>query len=288
MATYLKNPLLITVVFAIQILFPLIATAGRLDVLLDLARGARGTASRSAGEVVEHHPRSVSRCGEEVDEAIRVGDGTIVVADEIVGQQAEWVGKLYGRYGDDAHRIIANTNAMEIVTQYGDDVAVAVIKHGELAVGLVNRHGVQAADALTRVSSRNARRLDMLSREGVFSATEQSPLLWKQVIARGDEAADFIWRNKGALTTATVLAAFLTDPDPFIDGVEQLSAPIGETINDAVRLPLTFLAWISVIVIAVVVVRRCFRPKSSSVEHNLVTQDATCRRLAQADGPIRA
>ena len=35
---------------------------------------------------------------------------------------------------------------------------------------------------------------------------------------------DFIWKNKAALATASVLAAFLASPEPFLDGLSQLSA----------------------------------------------------------------
>jgi hypothetical protein len=55
------------------------------------------------------------------------------------------------------------------------------------------------------------------------------------VIARhGDQACEFIWRNKGALAVGTTLTAFVANPEPFINGTEKLAA----TVADAAVKPL--------------------------------------------------
>ncbi len=39
----------------------------------------------------------------------------------------------------------------------------------------------------------------------------------------GDNAMSFVWKNKGALLVGTALAAFLSDPEPFINGTKDLA-----------------------------------------------------------------
>ncbi len=60
----------------------------------------------------------------------------------------------------------------------------------------------------------------MLRRDGL----QPNKDLLKVIARYGDPAMDFIWKNKAALATASVLAAFLASPEPFLDGLSQLSA----------------------------------------------------------------
>jgi len=192
---------------------------------------------------------------------------------------------------DIENRLLVDLSAdMRLFLRHGDDVADAVIQHGDLAVVLVVRHGCEAAAALTRLSSRNARRVDMLSREGVFTATTQSPLLWDRLIARGDEAADFVWRNKAALTSVTILAAFLADLDSFIDGLNTLAEPISEGLVESVCWPLTVLAWfvITAFVITafgVMILRRRHHARSRLNDANLSLHEKSCPHPDPAAGP---
>jgi hypothetical protein len=49
------------------------------------------------------------------------------------------------------------------------------------------------------------------------------------VLARtGEKGASFVWEHKGALASATVMAAFLTNPEPFIDGTRDLAETVVE------------------------------------------------------------
>jgi hypothetical protein len=70
----------------------------------------------------------------------------------------------------------------------------------------------------------------------VFSATRRSAELLSVVRRYGDGAMDFIWRNKGALTVATLLGTFLADPEAYVSGAKQLVvdpmlAPIVRSTN---------------------------------------------------------
>ena len=46
----------------------------------------------------------------------------------------------------------------------------------------------------------------------------------------GDRGMAFVWRNKVPLASTAALAAFLADPQPFIDGTRDLAATLGEHV----------------------------------------------------------
>jgi hypothetical protein len=85
----------------------------------------------------------------------------------------------------------------------------------------------------------------MLAKLGVLDATPRSPELLAVIRQYGDEAMAFIWRNKGALTVATLLGTFLADPEAYISGAKQL-------VVDPVVTPIaTATNWTLVILVAV-------------------------------------
>ena len=50
-----------------------------------------------------------------------------------------------------------------------------------------------------------------------------------EMISRyGDRAMDFVWKHKGSLAVTAVLAAFLADPEPFLNGAKDLAKVVGE------------------------------------------------------------
>jgi hypothetical protein len=53
----------------------------------------------------------------------------------------------------------------------------------------------------------------------------------------GDRAMAFVWRHKGALTVASVLAAFLADPEPSIHGVQDCASDALHEVGDAAVRP---------------------------------------------------
>ena len=170
--------------------------------------------------------------GDDVFLAVRkVGPRTIRIIEEAGEHGLESV-KLMARYGDDAVWVVAKKNRMAIFVKYGDDAAETMMKHGEIAEPLLSSFGKPAAGALKSVSSQNARRLAMLADEGQLAKIGQTPELLEVVAKYGDRAADFIWRNKGALTVAAALTAFLANPEPFLDGVKDITTIVVKPIAD--------------------------------------------------------
>lgn len=83
----------------------------------------------------------------------------------------------------------------------------------------------------------------------------------------GDRAMAFVWRNKGALTVATGLSAFLHDPRPFWDGARDLARIIGGTamqpVTEGVREASRSVNWTIVLLVVGLVIAarygvRCF------------------------------
>lgn len=174
----------------------------------------------------------VSKYGDEAAVALRKGGPQAVDAIELAGSDGAQCIKLLARRGDEALWVVSRPKRLAIFVKHGDDAATAMIKHGEIVEGLIGRYGDDAAGALARVDSRNARRLAMLRDEGLFeSVPGHSTRLFTVIKNVGDEAADFVWRNKGALIIAGTLIAFVNDPEPFITGARELGS---ETIEHIV------------------------------------------------------
>jgi hypothetical protein len=166
--------------------------------------------------------------GDEVFLAVRkVGPRTLRIVEE-AGEHGLVSVKLMARYGDEAVWVVAKKNRMAIFVKYGDNAAESMMKHGEIAEPLLSSFGKPAAGALNSVSSQNARRLAMLAEDGQLAKIGQTPDLLEVVAKYGDRAADFIWRNKGALTVTAALTAFLANPEPFLDGAADITKIVAE------------------------------------------------------------
>lgn len=112
------------------------------------------------------------------------------------------------------------------------------------------------ARALTKIDGQNGRRLAMLADEGVLTKVPQRDAVLDTIGKYGDKAADGVWRNKGVVTVATVAAAFVANPEPFINGAvevvdiseEKVIRPVAEAAaksldwNLIVGIPLAPLA----------------------------------------------
>jgi len=152
--------------------------------------------------------------------------GTAAIAREM----AEYVMKKFGKEVADEGVETLTRKIETIIVKYGDDAAEAMIKHGEIAQPLIGKFGDSAALALKTVSSQNARRISMLEDAGELATIGRTPELLTVVAKYGDAAMDFVWNNKGTLTVAAVLTAFLSDPEPFINGTRDLAQTVGTSL----------------------------------------------------------
>ena len=160
----------------------------------------------------------------------KVGPRTFRYVDE-AGENGLQSIKLLARYGDDAVWVVGKKNRLALFTKYGDDAAEAMMKQGQIAEPLIESMGKPAASVLKTVSTQNGRRLAMMADDGSLAKIGQTDKLLSVIGKYGDRGMDFVWRNKGTLAVAATLAAFLANPEPFIDGTVDLTKAATESIG---------------------------------------------------------
>lgn len=206
-----------------------------------LKKMGRETASETIETLTKRTTQLATKYGDEGVEAVnKVGFKVFRYVEE-AGPNGELVVKLMAKRGDDAVWVVQQKNRVAIFAKYGDDAAEAMIKHKEIVEPVIESLGKPAAAAMSKISSQNARRLAIMSGDGELARIGRSDELLGVVGKYGDGAMDFIWKNKGALATATVLAAFLADPEPFINGAKDLASVVAEPIARNTNWTLVFI-----------------------------------------------
>lgn len=171
-----------------------------------------------------------SKYGDDAVTAVKkVGPKTFRYVEE-AGDNGPQSIRLLARYGQDAVWIVEKKNRMAVFAKYGDDAAAAMMKQGQIAEPLLEAFGKPAAVLLKTVSTRNGRRLAIMADDGTLSKIGRTDELLSVLSGYGDRGMDFVWRNKGALAVASALAAFLANPEPFIEGATELAQVAGENV----------------------------------------------------------
>lgn len=182
----------------------------------------KGTGGQTVEEVTEATTRAITKYGDDALPILQKSGHAGFRALEQAGDKAPDIIKLYARKGDEAIWIISQPKKLSIFLKHGDSAADALLKHPGIADSIITKYGDDAAGALNNLSRASAQKLNMIADEGLLSATKQSPELLSVIRKYGDEAMDFIWKNKGALTVASVLGTFLSKPEIFINEIEKL------------------------------------------------------------------
>ncbi|MEX2285843.1 MAG: hypothetical protein WD648_02060 [Planctomycetaceae bacterium] len=214
-------------------------TIAQADVKTQAAKEAAEYVMRKFGkEAAEEGIETLSRKIEVLavkhgDDAIaavkKVGPKAIHVIEE-AGEHGPQAVKLLASHGDDALWVTAKSNRLALFAKHGDEAAEAMIKHGELAEPLIESVGKPAAGAFKAVSKQNGRRLAMMADDGALTKIGRTDQVLQVVEKYGDRAMDFVWNNKGALTVAAALTAFLANPEPFIDGTKDITKYVAENV----------------------------------------------------------
>lgn len=186
------------------------------------------TAAEGLEPVTKKIEQFITTYGDDGVQAVRkVGPKAIGVAAEAGEHGAAWV-KTMGLYGDDA--------------------AVVLVKHKPIAESLVSNGGEPAVRALKAIDPPYARLISRMAADPASSALTHNPKVLDVVAKHGDEAVRYIWRNKGKLSVAPVLATFVANPKPYLDGLSDLSqatvAPGAGPGTEAVRSSWSFMIWI--------------------------------------------
>jgi len=152
------------------------------------------------------------------------------------GEQA--ILKILARYGDNAVWIVQRPRALAIFMKFGDEAGEALVKHGAIAEPLIENYGTPAAKAIRRLNGQNARRLAILHEEGVLQKMPHREEVMDVIARYGDRAADWVWRNKGAILVTSVAAGFVANPEGFLTGTSQLVEAVTEPVSRAINTQL--------------------------------------------------
>jgi hypothetical protein len=220
-----------------------------------LGRGGREVTAEAVEAATKRVTQAAARHGDDVLPAVRkVGMQAIDLADD-AGKHGPQAIKLMARYGDEAVWVVSKPNHLAIFVRYGDDAAQALVKHRTLAAELIEALQAPAARALAKVGDRNARRLAMMHKSGELVRIGRTDELLDVVGRYGDQAMEFIWNHKGKLASAALLAAFLADPEPYINGAAKLGAvvvaPVVEGSKSAAREIARSVNWPPFLLLAV-------------------------------------
>lgn len=162
--------------------------------------------------------------GDDVAEAVRkVGPRSIKLLDDAAAEGVQQSARLLAKHGDEAIWVVGNQSRRAIASKLGDDAAEAMIKHGEIAEPVLEMAGQSAALAMRNLSTKSGRQIKMMLDDGELVKIGRTTELLSIVGKYGDSAMSFVWKNKGALLVGTALAAFIADPEPFIQGTKDLA-----------------------------------------------------------------
>ncbi len=204
-----------------------------------IRRGGKELAGESVETLAKKMTALAGRHSDDIVAAAfkRVGPRAARIASE-AGEHSGVALKLLAR-GDDAIRIASRPKALQLVARIGDDAIEPLIRHGDIGERLIEKFGSDGAEALGRLSEQNVRRLAMLVQE---QGDKVTPGLVQMFAKDGsaDVLAEYVWRHKGALFVGGSLAAFVAQPEPFLNAAENvttrtLDAAVQPVVTEAAR-----------------------------------------------------
>jgi hypothetical protein len=186
------------------------------------AEGSEKLAAKTEALAMKH--------GDEVLTAVRkTGPRAIKLIDE-AGANGPEAARLLGKFGDDARAIVSDPARLALAGRYGDEAAEAIIKHPAIAEPVVAAYGKAGAKAMSEVGVENGRRLATMVDTGELAKIGRGEELLGVVGKFGDKGMEFIYKHRKVLAGGAALAAFLANPQPYIDGTLELASLVGETV----------------------------------------------------------
>jgi hypothetical protein len=190
----------------------------------------RGGSRELAGELGEtlarRLPHEVGRPGEEALTAVRRAGPRALAGIARAGPDGPAVIRLFARHGEEAVWITSRPGRLAIFVRHGDSAAEALLCHRTIAESLIGRFDAPAVRALQALSPRQGRRLAMLADEGLLTRCGRCEDLLAVIARHGDRALEFLWQHRAVLASATLLASFLAQPSPYLDGAIPVAGPI--------------------------------------------------------------
>ncbi|HYE99062.1 MAG TPA: hypothetical protein VEJ18_09130 [Planctomycetota bacterium] len=189
---------------------------------------ALGRETLEAGEA--RIARLVESYGDDAAQAVRRAGAPAVAAMETWGGPGA---RILSRWGDDGLRLLSSEGdaAVGVLAKHGDGAVEFMLKHPGAGRELIAHFGAPPARAA--LTTEGVVTLNRLAEP--IKASGRAAELMGVVERFGDRACAFLWRNKGVVFGAALLAAFLADPQPYIDGAKTLIVePAGRAASEAV------------------------------------------------------
>lgn len=202
---------------------------------------------------------------------------TIIKVVEEAGENGPKLTKLMVREGDKAIHIIQRPGSTAIFIKHGDDAIPALLNHKGIAEELINAGGKPAISALNNLSARSGRLLSNLARDPEAAALAKNPQVLEVIRKYGDEGMRFIWDNKGSLAVATVLTAFLADPERFMKGaaplVEPIAGPVSKATGEVAKQVAAVFPWNLAVIAGALLTGICVVPRAIARAYSPVARE---------------
>jgi hypothetical protein len=204
---------------------------------------------------------------------------TMIKVVEEAGENGPKLTKLMVREGDKAIHIIQRPGSTAIFIKHGDDAIPALLNHKGIAEELINAGGKPAISALNSLSTRSGRLLSNLAREAdaETASLAKNPQVLEVIRKYGDEGMRFIWDNKGSLAVATVLTAFLADPERFMKGaaplVEPIAGPVSKATGELAKQVAAVFPWNLVVIAGALLTGICVVPRAIARAYSPVARE---------------
>lgn len=195
----------------------------------------RKAARNGASALARRIERNAIVHGDDVIKAVRkVGPRSLHMIEE-AGSHSKQMARLLAVHGEEGAVYVATRpKALRLVLRHGDDAAAALVKSRGVALPAIESIGKPAVRAFKAIGTpRNARRLAMMTSDGgELAMIGRTPEILAVIGKYGDKAMEFIWEHKGALAVTATLAAFLAEPEPFINGVKEITQTVAKPIAE--------------------------------------------------------
>lgn len=275
---------LITFVVMSDVVFASVANTS-IKVFREVAEQLiREGAEETSEELVEATTKQLAKI------AARMGDDAIVVIqrygrssyrllNDLSDDAGRQLVKSIRVYGDDAIRV-GQTSAGRAILRSGDDIAIrAVAKYSDVAIPVIRKYGDDCARVLTDLSPQQGRRMIQLANEEYFKPNQFDQLVGV-VGEYGDRAMDFIWRNKKVLLAVGVFSAFVSNPEPYLSELTDITEVVVGPVVDGIAKGVNWNLWIGVLLVLVGVKFIFFRSKAKTIPASSVSSPS----LIQSQG----
>jgi len=230
-------------------------------------------AVREGAEVLAQRIETLAgRHGNEVFQALRKVGPKVFQVVEHAGEHASKAVGIMARHGEPGVAwVLKRPKGMALMLTHGEEAAAVLVRHpGGIVEPVLEQVGKPAVKALQAVGPQSGRRLAIMQSAGDLAKIGRTPELMDVIFRYGEKAMEFIWANKGSLAVGTALAAFLANPEPFVNGVRQLTQiaaenvvrPLAEVPGQVAREAASSVNWTLLAIISALVILVLLLPLS--------------------------